>query len=73
MKGDLWTMAMHQPVDTRELDRLGRNIVRCAVIYHEVFFHKDRQHTERHKHLLEAIGFYREQLQRMVLEEPEIE
>lgn len=33
MKGELWTMALHQPVDTQALDKLGREVLRKGRVW----------------------------------------
>ena len=72
MKGELWTMSMHQPVDTRELDRLARRIVKQAVVYRTLHM-SSLAHSGAHGELLEMVRQYQERIFDMVLEEPTVD
>jgi hypothetical protein len=72
-EGELWTMALHQPVDTRELDRLGREILKAAASYVEAFDSSTSTHNSKHNELLGLVRRYQKAVMEMVLREPDFD
>lgn len=64
-------MSMHQPVDTRKLDEMARQIVKKAIEYTVCEKSVGLLSTMPRDDLFQLVGQYQKELLEMVLGEPE--
>jgi hypothetical protein len=72
VKGELWTMALHQPVDTRKLDSYAREVLREGRRW-LALKQSSMSHASAEKDLELALGKWEDEVMRQVLAEPEVE